>query len=245
MIWIYAILSVFIVSIISLIGIFYFYLKNINKILLILVSFAAGALIGDAFIHLIPEAFEEIENDKILSFLIISGIFLFFVLEKFLLWRHCHIPTSMEHPHPLATMNIIGDGLHNFIDGLIIGSSYLVNSTIGLTTTIAVILHEIPQEIGDFGILLFAGFKKGKALLFNFLSALTAFFGVIVSLILGPTVQNFPAYLLPITAGGFIYIGGSDLIPQLQKCVPIKMTILQFLSLILGIGLMFLLLLIE
>lgn len=241
MFWLYALISVTIVSLVSFIGILFILTRNLDKLILILISFAAGALIGDSFIHLIPESIEEINNIRIFSILIISGILLFFILEKFLCWRHCHIPTSENHPHPLAFINIIGDGLHNFMDGLIIGASYNVNIMIGLTTTIAVILHEIPQEIGDFGVLIFAGVKRKKALILNFLSALTAILGAIVSLIIGPNVKNYSIYLMPITAGGFIYIACSDLIPKLQGWQLLKTVIIQFFSMIMGILLMFLL----
>ncbi len=239
MVWLFTLISVIIVSIVSFIGILFVLAKNLDKLILILISFAAGALIGDAFIHLIPESVEEISNIRVFSVLVISGILLFFILEKFLCWRHCHIPTSEKHPHPLAFINIIGDGLHNFMDGLIIGASYSVNTMIGLTTTIAVILHEIPQEIGDFGVLIFAGMKRKKALIFNFLSALTAILGAIVSLIIGPNVKNYSIYLMPITAGGFIYIACSDLIPRLQGWQLLKTVIIQFFAMIMGILLMF------
>uniref|UniRef100_A0A7C4U6C4 ZIP family metal transporter n=1 Tax=candidate division WOR-3 bacterium TaxID=2052148 RepID=A0A7C4U6C4_UNCW3 len=244
MLWILALGSSIIVSLISFIGVLFIFTKNLNKLLLILVSFAAGALIGDAFIHLIPEGFEEIQNSRIFSLLLVLGIIIFFSLEKFLSWRHCHIPTSKEHPHPLAMMNIIGDGIHNFMDGIIIGASYSVNFHIGITTTLAVILHEIPQEIGDFGVLLFAGMKKRNALFFNFISALFAVFGTIITLIIGPFIHNFSIYLIPVTAGGFIYIACSDLIPKLQGCELVKTSLLQLIFLLLGILLMFLLLLI-
>lgn len=238
--WLYALISVIIVSLVSFIGILFIFAKNLEKLILILISFAAGALIGDAFIHLIPESTEQIKDFRIFSLLIISGILLFFVLEKFLCWRHCHIPASEEHPHPIALINIIGDSLHNLMDGLIIGASYNVNAVIGVTTTIAVILHEIPQEIGDFGVLIFAGIKRKKALIFNFLSALTAVIGTIISLVLGPNVKNYSIYLMPITAGGFIYIACSDLIPQLHGWKLLKTTITQFVAMVFGILVMYL-----
>jgi zinc and cadmium transporter len=166
---------------------------------------------------------------------------MFFVLEKFIHWRHCHIPTSKSHPHPLAFMNLVGDGLHNLIDGMIIGGAYLASTALGVTTTIAVILHEIPQEIGDFGVLLHAGLKKTKALFYNFLSALTAVIGVIISITIGTMLENYLLFLLPLTAGGFIYIAGSDLIPELHKECEVSKSFIQFIWLILGIGVMLLL----
>ncbi len=246
-VWLYSLLSVIVISLISFVGVFTLAIKDkfLKKILLFLVSFSAGALFGGAFLHLIPEALDRVNSSILVSLLVLVGILLFFILEKFVQWRHCHIPTSKRHPHPFAIMNLIGDGLHNFIDGLIIGASYLINIPLGITTTIAVVLHEIPQEIGDFGVLLHGGFKKAKALLVNFLSALTSVVGVIISLIVGSRAIEFSVILLPIAAGGFIYIAGSDLIPELHKEYNISKSLIQLLSLIAGILLMFVLVLLR
>lgn len=243
-VWLYSLLSVIIISLLSFVGVFTLSLKPkfLQKILLLLVSFSAGSLFGSAFLHLIPEALENISSTRIVSLLILGGILFFFILEKFIHWRHCHIPTSKRHPHPFAIMNLIGDGFHNFIDGLIIGASYLISIPLGITTTIAVILHEIPQEIGDFGVLLHGGFKKSKALMLNFLSALTSVLGAVISLIIGSKAIEFSVILLPIAAGGFIYIAGSDLIPELHKESSASKSFAQLLSLVLGILLMFVLL---
>ncbi|MGQ9464566.1 MAG: ZIP family metal transporter [bacterium] len=235
--------SVILVSLISFIGILVVAIstQRLSKIILFLVSFAVGSMFGDAFIHLLPEAFEKIENTLMVSLLITTGILIFFILEKFVRWRHCHIPTSQTHPHPLVTMNLIGDLVHNLIDGLVIGASYLVSIPIGLATTFAVVMHEIPQEIGDFGVLIHGGLSIKRALLLNFLSALTAVLGGIISLIVGPLVHNYAVILLPLTAGGFIYIAGSDLIPELKDCQPASASILQLISIACGIGIMTLL----
>uniref|UniRef100_A0A7C6ENW1 ZIP family metal transporter n=1 Tax=candidate division WOR-3 bacterium TaxID=2052148 RepID=A0A7C6ENW1_UNCW3 len=243
----YTLISVCLVSLISFIGVLFISIKKdrLNKILLLLVSFAAGSLFGDALIHLLPEAFEQIDNSLKTSLLVITGIFIFFILEKFVRWRHCHIPTSKDHPHPMVTMNLIGDLVHNLIDGMIIGASYSVNIPIGIATTIAVILHEIPQEIGDFGVFLHGGLSINKALMLNFLSALTAVIGGIISLIVGPAVKDYSIILLPLTAGGFIYIAGSDLIPELQGCETPRMSFLQLIAMACGVGLMALLILFE
>jgi zinc and cadmium transporter len=216
--WLYALGSVTVVSLISLIGIFTMALNptHLRKIVLYMVSFAVGSLFGDALIHLIPESFENSGNGLHTSLLVIAGILLFFSLEKFLRWRHCHIPTSENHIHPVATLNWVGDAVHNLLDGVIIGASFLVNVEIGLATTLAVILHEIPQEIGDFGILVHNGLSVGKALFLNFLSALLAVAGVVISLTLGSQMAGYTALLVPITAGGFLYVAGSDLIPELH-----------------------------
>ncbi|MBS3101953.1 ZIP family metal transporter [Candidatus Woesearchaeota archaeon] len=246
-IWAYSIISVLLVSFISLIGALTLLFKKINlkNILLFLVSFAAGALLGDSFIHLLPEAVEESGFTLELSIYLLLGILIFFILEKFIHWRHCHLPTTNEHPHPLAFMNLIGDGLHNFFDGMIIAGSYIASIPLGIATTIAVILHEIPQEIGDFGILLHGGFTKKKALAFNFLSAILALIGAVLVLIIGNSVEKFSIFLVPFTAGGFIYIAGSDLIPELHKETKPIISFMQLIALILGILVMVALIFLE
>jgi len=245
-IWIYSLVSVFIVSLISLIGVFSLSIKQdkLKKVLIYLVAFSAGALFGGAFLHLLPELVEEGFNLNI-SYLILSGIVLFFVLEKLVLWNHCHMPITKTHVHSFAVMNLVGDGFHNFLDGLIIGVSYLISIPVGVATTMAILLHEIPQEIGDFGVLIHGGFSRGKALFVNFLSALVAVFGTVVSLILGGYVSNIQRILIPIAIGGFIYIAGSDLIPELHKHTLRKESILQLLAFVLGIVLMALMLFLE
>lgn len=243
----YTLASVIIVSLISFIGILFVTInkQKLSKIILFLVSFAVGSLFGDAFIHLLPEAFEKINNNLKTSILVSAGILIFFILEKFVRWRHCHIPTSQEHPHPIVTMNLIGDLVHNLIDGLIIGASYSVSIPIGLATTLAVIMHEIPQEIGDFGVFIHGGLSIKRALFLNFASALTAVLGGVISLIVGPLVSDYAIILLPLTAGGFIYIAGSDLIPELKGCETASASILQLVSMACGIGIMALLVLFE
>ena len=248
-VWAWTIGSVIVISLISLIGAATFSLNKtkLRAMLLFMVSFAVGALFGDAFIHLLPQSFEALGANLKTSLYILGGIFIFFILEKFIRWRHCHIPTSKEHIHPVATLNIIGDGVHNMLDGMIVAASFAVSVPIGIATTLAVILHEIPQEIGDFGILIYSGMSAKKALFFNFLSALTAVVGAVIALILESKIKGFSTYLLPITAGGFLYIGGSDLIPELHKedHVKISTSLVQLAAIVLGIGMMALLVLME
>ena len=245
MVWTYALGSVILVSIISLVGVFFLAADStrLQKMLLFLVSFAIGGLTGDAFIHLIPQAFKELGPKLSTSLFIILGMLIFFGLEKAIRWRHSHNISTLEHNvHPVATLNVIGDGVHNLIDGLLIGATYMVSIPIGLTTTVAVILHEIPQEIGDFGVFVHAGLSVKKALLLNFASALTAVLGTILALTIGPHLQSFSLVMLPITAGGFIYIAGSDLIPEVQaECGGAGINVGHFLTIMLGIGLMALL----
>ena len=248
MVWVYTMVSVGLVSLLSLVGIFFLAADRdrLQRILLILVSFAVGGLAGDAFIHLIPEAFRDLGLELTTSLLISLGIILFFGVEKLIRWHHCHRPSSEHHVHPVAALNLIGDGVHNLIDGIVIGASYAVSLPIGLTTTLAVVLHEIPQEIGDFGILVHAGFSIRKALLFNFATAVTSALGAALALLIGPYVQNFSVLMLPIAAGGFIYIAGSDLIPEIQEaCDGAGTTLAHFAAILLGIGLMALLTLLE
>ena len=246
--WLLSIASVLVVSIISIIGIVTLWLKEqqLKKILLYMVSFSAGALFGDAFIHLIPEAIEETGFGLPISMLILFGILFSFIVEKFLRWRHCHIPTSNEHPHSFAYMNLFGDAIHNLIDGLIIGGSFVFSISLGIATTLAVIFHEIPQELGDFGVLIHGGFSKKKALWFNLLTALTAVLGTILALVLGSNLEGFTPLLLSFAAGNFIYIAGSDLIPELRKDeANLKKSAIQIISITLGVCTMLLILLFE
>lgn len=246
-IWFYTIISITAVSLISLVGIFTLSL-NVNKlkhILLFLVSFSAGALLGDAFIHLLPEVVEKNGFTLGISLSILIGIATFFLIEKIIHWRHCHHPVTEEHLHPFAITNLIGDGVHNFIDGVIIAASYLISIPVGIATTIAVIIHEIPQEIGDFGVLLHGGFSKKRAIFFNFLTALMAILGGIIALLAYNYTQGIIKFLIPFAAGGFIYIASADLIPELHKEVVVKKSFIQFLSFLLGIAIMLLLLILE
>ena len=242
-VWTYSIISVILVSLVSLIGVFTLSLKKerLHKITLFLVSFAVGGLFGDAFIHILPEAFEGLGRKLSTSLLIIFGLLLFFILEKFLRWRHCHAEPCDTHSHPVVAMNLFGDAVHNLLDGMIIGASFSASTTIGITTTLAVILHEIPQEIGDFGILVNGGLSVRRALFFNFLCALTAVVGAIISLFVGSYVTGYIPTLLPVIAGGFLYIAGSDLIPELQHTVKISTSLWQLFFIILGVGIMALL----
>lgn len=238
--YIYALLGVVVVSVVSLVGVFTLSIKEeiIRKYIFLLVSLAVGALLGDAFIHLIPEAFENSTNPLAVSLLIIVGIVVFFVLEKFMHWHH-HGDDAQEHGiHPVGKMMLFSDGIHNFIDGVIIGISFLVSIPLGMATILAVILHEIPQEIGDFAVLLHAGYTRKRALWLNFLSALSAVFGTLLAFVLGEAGEDFINWVLPFAAGGFIYIAVADLMPELHKTKKINYSFFQLLSLILGVALM-------
>ncbi len=249
---IYTLLSVIIVSLVSFVGAFSFFLQrgNSKKILLILVSLSAGTLFGGAFLHLLPEAVEKQGFTLQISLLLLAGVVVFFVLEKFIHWRHCHHHSFTKHdqhgtvnnhnhkPTHIGVLNLLGDGLHNFLDGLVIAASYLVDIQLGIATTIAVILHEVPQELADFGVLLYSGFSKSKALLLNFASGAVAIAGAIVGLFFSSTSQSFSTYILPFAAGGFVYIAGSNLIPELHKHGEAEESIWHFIALVAGIALM-------
>lgn len=246
-IWIAPLLSVIGISILSLVGALSlsFKINQLKRILILFVSFSAGALLGDVFIHLLPEIAEDAGFTLNVSLTVLLGILVSFIAEKIIAWRHCHMPIEKNHIHRFAYMNLIGDALHNFIDGLIIGASYLVSFPVGLASTVAIMFHEIPQEIGDFGVLIHGGFSKRKALLYNFLTALTSIVGTIVALLLYNHLENMTLFLIPFAAGTFIYIAGADLIPELHKEGDLRSGILQTIAFVLGIGVMALLLLLE
>lgn len=222
------------VSLISLIGIFTLLLKDkfLDKILILLIGFSAGALIGGAFLHLLPEALEKPNNSFVFP-CVILGFIIFFVLEKYFYWRHCH--NGVCDVHAFTYLNLIGDGVHNFTDGLVIGASFMVGIHFGMITTLVIIFHEIPQEIGDFGVLVYGGFSKLRALFFNFISALTCVLGTILGYLLSKNIDNFSPYLLSFTAGGFIYIGACDLIPELHKHPDLKKSLASMLAFLCGI----------
>ncbi len=238
--WVYALASVVAVSLISLVGVMALAVKPamLKKVLLCLVSFSAGALLGGAFLHLLPEAAGEGFGVQV-SLYVLAGIVASFAVEKLVCWRHCHEPTSEDHPHPFAYMNLFGDGVHNFIDGLVIGTSYLVSIPLGMAMTLAVILHEIPQEMGDFGVLVHGGFTVRKAIVMNFLTALTAVAGTVAALLASGVVANLTSFLVPFAAGGFIYIASSDLIPELHRQPGARKAFAQLLFILLGLAVMY------
>ena len=263
------ILSVVLVSCVSFIGALSLAInqEKLHHLLLTLVSISAGTLFGGAFLHLLPEAAEGNGLTVSISLLALSGVVVFFILERFIHYRHqCdsqkasyqqhhhyqqHHNAQQHHHHKvtkpfhIGLINLAGDALHNFLDGLVIAGSYLVSIPVGIAMTVAVILHEVPQELADFGVLLYAGFSKKKALFLNFLSAAVAIVGAIVGLILGTNSEAFVLMILPFTAGGFLYIAGANLIPELHKECGLRNSIWHVLALIFGIGLMWALTFLE
>jgi zinc and cadmium transporter len=253
--WIPAIVSVLIVSAISLVGALTLTLSFLRKhmVLLLLVSFAVGTLLGDAFIHVLPHAVEEAGGfTHEIAALVLGGFIAFFVLETGLRWGHGH--GEREHPHamdeemavaPYAWTNLVGDGMHNFVDGALIAASYLVSFPVGVATTVAVVAHEIPQELGDFAVLLKAGLKLRTALFYNLMSAVVALVGALVVLLAGLESETVADIALPITAGGFIYIAAADLIPELHHHSKPKYVPIILAGLVLGLGTMWALLALE
>jgi zinc and cadmium transporter len=230
----YILISTIMITFIAFIGIFTLAINEniLKKIVLVLVSLSAGALMGGAFLHLIPESIEGANGSNIFIVVLI-GFIIFFIIEKILHWRHCH--DGKCDVHTFHYMNLIGDSIHNFIDGLIIAAGFMVSIPLGFTTTIAIVAHEIPQEIGDFGVLIYGGFEKKKALILNFLVAFTIVIGGFVGYLLSNIIENYVYILLSFAAGGFIYIAATDLIPEIKKEVDIRKSIFTMLIFILGI----------
>jgi zinc and cadmium transporter len=242
--WLYALASVVIVSLVSFIGVLGLSLRTrtLKTLLPLLVSFAAGAMLGDVFFHMLPEISEDSGFTLAVGLGILAGIVFSFVLEKIVHWHHCHrVETEEKHVHPVGYLNLVGDAIHNLVDGLVIGASYLVSIEVGIATTIAVILHELPQEFGDFAILLHAGFSRAKALFFNFVSALAALIGLGIAYVLSGA-NGLAVVLVPFAAGNFLYIALADVVPELHKESRARSSAVQLISLLAGMGVMALLL---
>jgi len=237
---VFIIISSFSITLIALLGIFFLFLRKrlLDKIVVYLVAFTAGSLMGGAFLHLLPEGAQALPPDIFFPLLLLSFI-LFFFIEELFRWHHCHKAGCPQHS--FGYINLLGDGVHNFIDGLIIAATFLVNVRLGLITTLAVALHEVPQEIGDFGVLIYAGFKRGRALFLNFLAAVMVVLGGFFGYSLSLRVESAVPYLLPFAAGSFIYLATSDLIPEIKKEKKIKKSLLLFFFFLLGILIMYLL----
>ena len=199
-----------------------------------LISYATGTLLGAAFLGMIPHALEYIEPFQILA-TVLAGIILFFLLEKLVIWRHCHDGECEVHS-VAGPLILFGDAFHNCIDGIVIAAAFLTNTTLGVATALAVIAHEVPQEIGDFAILLDGGYSKQRAFLYNLLSSLTTLPGAVISYFFLKAAQTAVPYILALSAASFIYIAMADLIPELHKRFGIWNTVRQFILFISGIG---------
>ena len=229
--------SVTAVSLVSFVGLVFIGLKEslLRRLMTAFVGFASGTLLGGAFIHLLPEAVVGVGDVSTVFYYVILGMLVFFVLEKFLHWRHCHEENCPVHM--FVYTSLLGDSVHNFIDGMIIAATFMIHFDLGITTTMAVIFHEIPQEIGDFGVLICGGLGKKKALTYNFITALTAVLGALVTYFVA-AFQSLEPLLIPFAAGGFIYVAATDFIPELHKKSHGAESVVQFVVILLGIGLM-------
>ena len=244
MAWAQTLLSVVVVSLASLVGLVSLSLdeQRLQRLSNAFVGFAVGAMLGDTFLHLMPEAFSGTARLRP-SVMMLAGLLVFFLVEKLL--RHEHGPLHRrEHPQgvakpELAAINLVGDGLHNFIDGVLIAASYLTSPALGIGTTIAVLLHELPQELGDFAVLLRSGLSVRQAALFNLLSASAALLGALLTLMLGEALgRQLTQALIPCTAGGFLYIATATLIPELQHDRTLKGFLVQAGMISLGLAVM-------
>lgn len=203
-------------SVVSLFGAFLLAFKSkwSQPFALHLTALSSGVLLSTALLHLAPEAIHETGNVESIFIAIFAGIVGFFLLERLLLWYHHH--HDSHHPHPAAWLVIVGDGVHNFIDGVTIAATLMVNPALGILTTIAIGAHEIPQEIADFAILINSGWNRRRALLWNVLSALTALAGAVLMFLAGPFLEPFLPWIIGFSAGMFLYIALADLIPELH-----------------------------
>jgi len=239
-------LATFGIAALSLSGsLFLFFKDNILKrISLYLLALAAGALLGTAFLHILPEVIEEGIPEQ--GFLVLLGGFLFFYVGEKLLHLHHGVEGADEHsPHELGVLSLSADAVHNFVDGIILAVAFLVDVRLGLVTAAAVALHEIPQEIAEFGVLIYAGFSKRRALFLNFLSATTVILGGIVGFLFQEIFISFIPFVLLFAAGSFLYIGASDFVPEFKKERDPKKSLVLSLTFFFGIFLMWIFTFIE
>lgn len=211
-----------------------------KSILPALISFATGALLGAAFLGVLPRAFLELGSSKALMTLLV-GILFFFLMEKLIIWRHCHKEGCHSAHSSAGPLIILGDAFHNFIDGIVIAGAFLISPSLGITTSVAIISHEVPQEVGDYAILLHSGYSRKRALLLNLYSGITALLGGLIGYYFLGEVRWLIPYVMGISAAGFIYIAVADLVPSLHKETKTKESLLQLLYLGLGVGVIFIL----
>lgn len=210
--------------------------STLERLLLPLVAFAAGSLVGGAFFHMIPAAIDANANTLGISVAVVTGFTVFFVLEQVLHWHHCHRAQS-DCKKPLTYLILIGDALHNFLGGLAIAGTFLIDVRLGITSWLAAAAHEVPQELGDFGVLVHGGWSKRRALLFNVLSGLTFLLGGLLAY--GLSFQMNVSWLIPFAAGNFLYIGASDLVPEVNKHDDHKANAVHLLAFVLGVALLY------
>jgi zinc and cadmium transporter len=210
---------------------------TLDRIVMPLVAFAAGSLLGGAFFHMLPAASGTITDPMRLYSWTLLGFTVFFALEQFLHWHHCH-RASADCKKPITYLILIGDGLHNFLGGLGVGAVFLMDVRLGIAAWLAAAAHEVPQELGDFGVLIHGGWSRRKALLFNFLSGLTFLLGGLLAWMASATLEV--DFLVPFAAGNFIYIGAVDLVPEVTKHGNPSANIIHFLCFVSGLGLLWL-----
>ncbi len=202
-----------------------------------LVSFAAGAMLGVAFLDLLPEA-SRVLNADVAGRYALLGLLLFFVAEKFLLWHHHGHTHHSGHASTAAPLIIIGDTLHNFLDGIIIAVTFTASVPLGIATTLAIIMHEVPQEVGDFAVLLDSGYRRGRIITYNLISGLATLVGAWLVLLIGPAVETGSSRLVAVAAGIFTYIAAADLIPQIHHESDQRRMVWQVIYLVSGLGIM-------
>lgn len=213
--------------------------KWLDRVSGYLLYLAGGTLLGSALLGLIPEAAETLCIHDI-AYWVLGGILLFFILEKIILWRTCHDENCARQNHAAAPMIIIGDSIHNAIDGVVIAASFLTSVELGVFVTFSVLLHEIPQELGDFGILIKSGYSRKKALLYNMLSGSSAIVSGILAYFLLDYVQSFIPYTIALAAASFLYVSLADLIPEMHKETKPKESIIQIILILFGIAIILL-----
>ena len=236
LLWI--ILGGVLMSAIALVGSLTLIMKEdtLHKIVLPLVAFAAGCLLGGAFLHMLPSTMHETENHVALFLWVLAGFLTFYALEQFLHWHHCH-RDSAACKKPLGYLILIGDGLHNLIGGLSVAAAFVMDIRLGIAAWLAAAAHEVPQELGDFAVLLHGGWSKGKALILNVISASTFLAGGLIAYAVSSRVEIW--FLVPYAAGNFIYIGASDLVPEVNKQRDMKGSLIHFVSFSAGMALMY------
>ena len=239
----YILLSVIMVSLISVGAIFTLFMNNksYNTVIILMISLAVGALLGEVFIHLLPESMEG-QGIMKTALLVLFGLISFFILEKYLLWRNLKNKSKIK---PVGQMSLLADGICNFTDGLIIGIAYFVSIPIGVATTIVVCIHEIPQEIGEFGVLIKSGFTKTQAIFFNLASASIAILGALIAIYIGYSFRSTTHLIFAFVAGAYIYIVGFGLFPLLKKEIKSSSAARHFLAMGIGIGIMLLIACVE
>lgn len=199
--------------------------RQLQRLLLPLVALAAGSLLGGAFFHMIPAAVRQADDLLSLLFWVLVGFSSFLALEQFLHWHHCH-RADAACGTPVTYLILLGDGLHNFLGGLAVAGAFLLDVRVGITTWLAAAAHEVPQELGDFGVLVHSGWGKGRALLFNVISASTFLLGGVIAYLV--SFEMDVSFLLPFAAGNFIYIAASDLVPEVNRQRDMKRSVLHF-----------------